>query len=108
MNISLPSAVAAFFAASNGMTESGLGHCFTEQASVSDENHTHRGIAAIHAWLLQARSKFTYFVEPLEAAQDGDMLKVRARVSGNFPGSPVELDHIFRLEGDLIRTLEIR
>jgi hypothetical protein len=28
-------------------------------------------------------------------------------VSGSFPGSPPELDHVFRLEGEKIGTLEI-
>lgn len=108
MSIPLPNAVAAFFAASNGTADAGLRHCFAEHASVRDENHTHRGIAAIEAWLRQTQSRFTYSVEPLDAALDGDTLKVRAKVSGNFPGSPVELEHGFRLRGDLIEALEIR
>jgi hypothetical protein len=33
---------------------------------------------------------------------------VRARLSGNFPGSPLDLDHIFELHGDKIVSLEIR
>jgi hypothetical protein len=28
-------------------------------------------------------------------------------VAGDFPNSPLELDHIFRLEGDKIASLEI-
>jgi hypothetical protein len=31
-----------------------------------------------------------------------------AEVSGDFPGSPVNLEHIFRLDGDKIASLEIR
>jgi len=29
-------------------------------------------------------------------------------VAGDFPGSPVELQHVFRLEGGQIASLEIR
>ena len=33
---------------------------------------------------------------------------VIARVAGDFPGSPVELQHAFRLDGGQIVSLEIR
>jgi hypothetical protein len=32
----------------------------------------------------------------------------RQRVSGNFPGSPIELHHVFTLDGTKIASLEIR
>lgn len=32
---------------------------------------------------------------------------VAAKVVGNFPGSPVQLDYVFDLEGDKIRSLKI-
>jgi hypothetical protein len=38
----------------------------------------------------------------------GDLVTVRARLTGEFPGSPVELDHIFKLSGNKIASLEIR
>lgn len=47
-------------------------------------------------------------VEPIEVVQRGGKTIVTARVSGNFPGSPVNLDHIFGIEGDRIASLEIR
>ncbi len=40
--------------------------------------------------------------------RDGTQWTVRANVPGNFPGSPVRLDHVFELAGDAIRSLEIR
>jgi len=33
---------------------------------------------------------------------------VLVRVAGDFPGSPVELQHAFRLDGGRIASLEIR
>jgi hypothetical protein len=48
-----------------------------------------------------------FTVEPLRVAQQGSSVRVRARVSGNFPGSPVELEHVFRLGGGKIESLEI-
>jgi hypothetical protein len=33
---------------------------------------------------------------------------VTAKVSGNFPGSPIKLEHLFEIEGGRIVSLEIR
>jgi len=107
MNVQLPDSIAAFFAVSNGANASALERCFTESAVVRDENHTHQGHDAIRAWLREAKRKYAYTVEPLDVVQQDATVKVRAKVSGNFPGSPVELDHVFRLTGGRIEFLEI-
>jgi len=70
-------------------------------------SQTHRGHAAIQAWLREAQRKYAYTVEPLDVVQQDSNVNVRAKVSGNFPGSPVELNHVFRLNGDRIDFLEI-
>jgi hypothetical protein len=41
-------------------------------------------------------------------SEDDGAVAILARVSGDFPGSPVELQHAFRLDGDQIASLEIR
>jgi len=41
------------------------------------------------------------------STRDGKVV-VTGRVSGNFPGSPITLDHIFEIEGGKIVSLEIR
>ena len=108
MNVQLPRSIAAFFAMSNGAEVPALEQCFTEDAVVRDEKRVHEGPEAIRVWLWEAQRRFAYTVEPLDAVQQDFTLEVRARVSGNFPGSPVELDHVFRLAGDRIASLEIR
>jgi len=30
-----------------------------------------------------------------------------SRISGEFPGSPIRLEHIFKIDGDRITSLEI-
>jgi hypothetical protein len=107
MNLHLPDAVQTYFAVSNGADISRLAACFCAHASVTDENRTHQGIAAIEAWQQEARQAFTYRVEPLTATQNDDSLSVTARLDGNFPGSPLQLNHVFRLEDGQIRSLEI-
>lgn len=108
MNIPLPDSVTTFFQASNGAAVSALDDCFTEDAVVSDEGHTHRGHAAIRAWRQEARRKYAYSVEPLDVTQQDSSVTVRTRVVGNFPGSPVQLEHVFRLVDGRIESLEIR
>ncbi len=107
MNASLPDPIITFFAVSNGADAVSLDQCFAEDAVVQDEKQVHHGRAAIGAWLRAARRKYAYTVQPLDVALQDSGLKIRARVSGNFPGSPVELSHLFRLSGDRIEFLEI-
>jgi len=108
MSVHLPDSIATFFQVSNGAEASELRYCFTDNAVVRDESHTHQGHEAIQAWLLEAKRKYAYSVEPLDVAWQGPSVKVRARVSGNFPGSPIQLEHVFQLTGDKIESLEIR
>jgi hypothetical protein len=43
----------------------------------------------------------------LECTVDGDKALLRAKVSGQFPGSPVMLTHAFTIKDDRIVRLEI-
>jgi hypothetical protein len=47
-------------------------------------------------------------LEPLSASVGEKTVKLRARLTGNFPGSPVELDFTFTLANDKITSLDIR
>jgi ketosteroid isomerase-like protein len=107
MSLTLPPAIAAYFAASNAHDPDALPPCFTPQALVLDENREHRGHAAIRAWNEEADRLYTPLAEPLAIQHTPDGAVVRARVSGTFPGSPVELVFAFGLEGDHIARLEI-
>ena len=107
MNVQLPDSIASFFEVSNDAKASALERCFTENAVVLDENHTHQGLDSIRAWLREAKHKSAYTVEPLDVVQQDSTVKVRAKVSGRFPGSHVVLNHVFRLTGGRIEFLEI-
>ena len=108
MATSLPEAVSLFFDICNGAAVERLADCFTADATVVDENRTHTGLAAIPAWQRLVRQAFQFEVTPIVSAGEGERLTVRARVVGNFPGSPVVLEHRFVLERGRIRSLEIR
>jgi len=50
---------------------------------------------------------YTYAIEPLDLSQDGAAVTMRARLTGAFPGSPVELTYTFVLADGKIVSLEI-
>ena len=102
----LPAPVAAYFAADTTGAEA-VAQCFTDGAVVIDERQEYRGRAAIARWKAEASAKFRYAVYRLGAHVSGNQTTVTGRVTGDFPGSPVELQYHFTLEGDKIARLEI-
>ena len=104
--IDLPNPVAAYFAADTTGAEA-VARCFTDGALVIDERQEYRGRAAIGRWKAEASAKFRYTVERLGAHVSGDQTTVTGRVTGDFPGSPVDLQYRFTLEDDKIARLEI-
>jgi len=106
-HLSLPEPIAAYFDADRRGAAAVAG-CFTKQAVVRDEGQTYTGLAAIEAWKTSASATYTYTVEPLRLERKDGRHVVTGRVSGNFPGSPVELRYVFELEHRKISFLEIK
>lgn len=82
--------------------------CFAPDAVVRDEGRSHVGLDAIRNWKVHADATTPYSLTPLGFARQGAHWKLLAKVSGAFPGSPIELMHIFQVDGDRIASLEIR
>ena len=108
MSIALPKPVAGYFAAENADDADALARCFVEDAVVLDEGRAIKGIAAIKQWNVESKKKYHHKVVPLKAVERDCKTVVIGKVSGNFPNSPIDLEHIFQLEGDRIASLEIR
>jgi len=108
MSLDLPDLLAAYFAAENSGDIEGLGACFADHAVVRDEGRTIEGVPNIKQWMRDAKAKYQHTVEPIEVVKRDGKTVVTAKVTGNFPNSPVKLDHIFGIEGDTISSLEIR
>ena len=107
MAIHFPAPIALFFQLSNDKDSASLDRCFATDASVHDEKHTYNGIAEITDWFIESKKKYSYTAEPLEMEEADTAVIVRARVSGNFPGSPAVLRYTFELGNDKIRSLDI-
>ena len=104
--IDLPPPIAAYFAADSSDANA-VARCFSESAVVIDERREHRGRPAITRWKAEATAKYHYTSEPLAVEASGPDVTVTARVTGDFPGSPVELRYRFTLDGTTIARLEI-
>jgi hypothetical protein len=104
--VQLPEPIANYLSADGG-DNAAYSRCFAEDAVVRDEGHIYRGLAAITQWKADSKKKYQYTIEPLACARKGDKTIVTNRLTGNFPGSPVELQFVFQLDGNKVKSLEI-
>lgn len=107
MSINLAPAIAGYFAAANAFDTSKLSEYFSEDAVVQDEKQERRGLDAIRAWMEETGDKYAAVSEVIAAVPKGNAIVVSAKVTGNFPGSPVTLDYTFTLRDERIVHLEI-
>ena len=103
----LPKPIKLYIAGENTGDANLFDQCFTEGAAVRDENETHRGLADIKKWKAETRKKYQHTVEPLSFTEEDGKTILTNRLTGNFPGSPIELDFVFTLADDKIVSLEI-
>ena len=104
--VNLPEPIAAYFEADKRDGEA-VARCFTKEAVVKDEGRTHSGPEAIRTWKTGASAKYLYTSEPFAVEHRDGQYIVTTRLTGNFPGSPVDLRFAFRLERGKIASLEI-
>jgi hypothetical protein len=107
MTLDVPTVITSYFRASNANDIEALIACFAPSANVSDENATHRGTAEIKRWAEDVRKKFQFKTEMLSAKERPNGAIVTTKLSGNFPGSPVDLDYEFTLDNGKITSLVI-
>jgi ketosteroid isomerase-like protein len=108
MSFELPAPIAIYVASENNGDTEALAKCFTENAIVRDENQTIEGLDAIKEWKAATKKKYQHTIEPLSSTSEDGRIIVTNRLTGNFPGSPIELEFVFTLDGDKIASLEIR
>lgn len=105
--MTLPTPIQAYFAAEAPQDSATLAAAFAPDAIVHDEGAAHHGLNEIIAWWKAAKAKYRHRAAPLDMTAAGGKLLVRARVSGDFPGSPAVLTFAFGLTGDRIQDLRI-
>jgi len=108
MALNVPPIVAEYLEAERAKDAHRLSLCFAENGVVHDEGKDRRGRGAIREWKEGVDAKYRYISEALAASVDENTVTVRARLTGDFPGSPLEVNQVFTLEGGKIVSLEIR
>jgi len=103
----VPDVVKAYLAADAAGDADALALCFDEDGLVHDEAHDYRGRNAIRSWNTETKAKYRYTLEPLDASAGGDVIRLGVRLTGEFPGSPVEVDYTFTLANDKIASLTV-
>jgi len=104
----MPQPIVAYLAPEEAKNAQALSHCFAEDGTVHDEGKDYHGRAAIQRWKEAADAKYRYVLQPISAQTQCERTTVLARLTGDFPGSPVDLNHIFTISHDEIVSLEIR
>lgn len=107
MTLCLPEFIHRYFAAEAAGNSAELAATFAPDDAVRDEGRDIRGAAAIAAWIDAAKARYGNTTEPLRTFEADGRIHVIARVTGNFPGSPIELDHRFTQSRLGITSLEI-
>ncbi|HME88312.1 MAG TPA: nuclear transport factor 2 family protein [Chthoniobacterales bacterium] len=105
MNLRTP--IALYIEAENSGDANLLDQCFAEKAVVSDENETYEGLAAIKKWKAETKKKYQHNVDPVKVVEKHGNFVVTNRLTGTFPGSPIELEFVFTVSGNKIFSLEI-
>lgn len=107
MTTRMHSTLERYFAATNRHDVAGMIADLADDAVVKDEGREHRGVPAIREWMTETIRKYKFKVAPTSVAREDDRTAVAVTVSGDFPGSPIELTYRFKLDGQKVARLEI-
>ena len=107
MPIKLPPLIQRYIDASNAHDVELILGCFADDATVRDENATHRGKIDIERWISTTIKKYKFQFKPLSSQERGNETVVSVEVSGTFPGSPIALDYHFTIANEKITSLII-
>ena len=107
MLANLPSPIALYISAANRNATQSVHDFFTSDATVRDEGKTIQGIDAIQHWMTDTHARYHHTMEPLSVRNEGEATIVTSRLTGTFPGSPIEVPFTFVLSESKIAKLKI-
>jgi hypothetical protein len=112
MTSSLPTIISEYFAAADRGDLEAILTCFTDDATVLDEDRDWHGHAGIRHWRTQVANAYEYTVDVRRAVDNGaiddvERHDVYTHLEGNFPGGTVDLMQRFGLRNGRITRLEI-
>ena len=106
LSLELPSPRLAFFHAYNRRETYDFNSLFTHDAVVTDEERNYRA-DEIKEWIDEANEKYNSFAVVNDLTILEDKKVVSARVSGDFPGSPIQLRYIITLRDEKIASIMV-
>jgi hypothetical protein len=103
-----PEILSRYFSAVERCDLESLNTCFSDDATLRDDNRTYHGRAEIVAWRRAAGPAYEFVVEVLDWKQTADgTYIVNTNVASTGSGEPVPLEFRFTLDGPLITDLRI-
>ena len=81
-SLNLPKPIVAYFIADE-VDRKAVSQCFTADAVVKDEGHTHKGRAAIKEWKMDVSAKYQHTCEPLACEEKDGRTIVTGHLVGN-------------------------
>jgi hypothetical protein len=107
MSSTLPEPIAAYFAAANRHDVDATLGPFSKTAVVIDEGRERTGLAAIREWIEETTVKYRPSAAVTSVTENAGDTVVMVRMSGTFPGSPIDIRYAFTLKDQSITRLEI-
>lgn len=106
MNTQLTPLTTRFVESMNAQNSAAFIPCFTSDAIVEDEGHTHRGTAEIQAWIEEAFVKYQPVLEVTAATHSETGAVITGTASGTFPCSPIVLNYHLTIAQNQIAALK--
>ena len=103
----LPAPIERYVQITNSDNPEAAEECFAADATVHDEGRTYDGLTTIKTWMAATKKKYSHTIAPLELSERSGKSVLKARLTGDFPGSPITVNFSFRLVHGRIRALEI-
>jgi hypothetical protein len=72
MFIPLPPSIDLYVRIENSSDVEALSECFAPDATVRDEGHSYKGLAAVREWKADTKKKYNHTIEPLEVTRRKD------------------------------------
>lgn len=105
--MNLPAIISALVQAQADFDSKTYADCFSDTATVFDENETYSGRQEIMNWNEKTNAKYRTQLEPMGFSIIDKISILSVKVSGSFDGSRIELKYHFELDNGQISALKI-
>ena len=106
--INLPKVILQLINSQNEYNSFEFAENFADTAIVHDESKEHHGKAEIKQWNEETNEKYKTQLKPIDFSSTEKESILTTMVSGNFPGSPIQLKYHFIIKDEKIRQLSIK